>query len=409
MREKGQQEALMNTKSIMILCKVVDNYGDIGVAYRLAKALSDINPSLDIALVCSNLKSFALMADGIDPGKKTQNFLYKNTKWTIIDWDEPEDFTYNASPFPVILECFQCGRPEWLEKILFAKDSKQVFHVLNIEYLTAEQYADDFHLLKSYTRSANVKKIFFMPGFTAKTGGLILTGKEQSLNSSGLLAKLLYEKAGFNILFFAYKRECSSIVKAIAQFQEEKRRVDKSFEVCVFIAAGQSAGPFIEAWEKQKKPFKAVRLPFLRQEEWDMLLTHMDLNFVRGEDSLSRAALAGLPYVWNAYIQDEDYQLVKVDALLERMRPFFAEYDFTLLKEYWNLYNKNRGGNGQTGASNPSGEEDRQEALLKEILFRASRRPGGMNESFKKYAHMLEQNGDLAAHIMEWIDHNAGL
>lgn len=399
----------MNTKSIMILCKVVDNYGDIGVAYRLAKALSDINPSLEIALVCSNLKSFALMADGIDSEKKTQDFLYKNTKWTIIDWDEPEDFTYNASPFPVILECFQCGRPDWLERILFAKDAEQVFHVLNIEYLTAEQYADDFHLLKSYTRSANVKKMFFMPGFTEKTGGLILTAKEQRQNYSRALDKLSGEKADFNILFFAYKRDCSSIVKAIAQFQEEKWQEASRFEACVFIAAGQSAGPFIEAWEKQKKPFKAVCLPFLRQEEWDMILTQMDFNFVRGEDSLSRAALAGIPYAWNAYIQDEDYQLVKVDALLERMRPFFAEYDFTLLKEYWDLYNKSRGNSGQGGASNSSGEDERQEALLKEILLRASRRPSGMNEAFKKYAHMLEQNGDLAAHILEWINHNAEL
>lgn len=386
--------------SIMILCKVVDNYGDIGVAYRLAKALSSINPSMRITLVCSNLKSFSLMASGIDPSKKTQSYIYKGTEWTIIDWNESEDFKYKALPFPVILECFQCGRPDWLEQMLFAPNPGQIFHILNVEYLTAEPYADDFHLLKSYTRSANVKKVFFMPGFTTKTGGLILNRPEKP---SSRISAICSEKADFNILFFAYKRDCAPIIKAIARFQKEKRRANGSFETCVFIAAGQSAEPFMDAYKKAGRPFKIAELPFLQQEEWDFLLTQMDFNFVRGEDSLSRAALSGIPHIWNAYIQDDDYQLVKVDALLERMKPFFTEDDYKLIKAAWEQYNSRalplHDGNCHPGLVSvvPT-----QEELLTSLLLHADK----MLTAFQRYARTLEENGDLALHILEWIEKN---
>ena len=75
------------------------------------------------------------------------------------------------------MECFQCGRPEWLEELLFSQQFNLNVQIVNVEYLTAESWADDFHLLKSGTRSAKIKKINFMPGFTKKTGGLILVKK----------------------------------------------------------------------------------------------------------------------------------------------------------------------------------------------------------------------------------------
>ena len=115
----------------MILCKVVDNFGDIGVVYRLARALSDLRPELELSLVVSNLESFHKMASQIDPTKKIQNFRYKNATWKIIDWnlevengklktesekqktenDTDQLSTFNF-PLSVILECFQCGRPD---------------------------------------------------------------------------------------------------------------------------------------------------------------------------------------------------------------------------------------------------------------------------------------------------------
>jgi hypothetical protein len=71
------------------------------------------------------------------------------------------------------------------------------------------------------------------------------------------------------------------------------------------------------------KNINIVYMPFISQHDYDTLLCCADFNIVRGEDSLARAVLSGKPFVWNAYVQDEKYQLVKVEALLETMRPYY--------------------------------------------------------------------------------------
>lgn len=388
----------INKQNILLLCKVVDNFGDIGVVYRLSKALSDARPSLKLTLVVSNLESFSAMADEINPEKKIQDFKYKDSTWKILSWnldmnipEEKEAARKAADENQIVLECFQCGRPDWLENILFCDDFTKTVQIVNIDYLTAEDYADDFHLLRSGTRKTCIKKINFMPGFTSKTGGLIFS--EEAAPRLSTLQKS-QEKADFKISFFAYEKNFVPVINAISHFQEEKRKTKKDFFVRVFVAAGKSRSPFIDAWEKCGKPFKITELPFLPQEDWDYLLTQMDFNFVRGEDSLSRAALSGLPYLWNAYIQDDDYQLVKVDALLERMRPFFDENDFNLLKNVWDSYNKESG---------DAKEISKTEQELYEFLLRVCD-SGKMQSSFKNYSASIKKNGNLAQHLLNYLD-----
>ena len=131
-------------KNITILCDVIDNFGDIGVAYRLAKSLTELDPALKLTLVCSNLESFASMNPEVDPAKKIQEIKYKNSLWTIIDWnlDEKEvtllkekQLPVSDFSFPVILECFQCGRPDWIENIIFSPENTLLHYIFNIEYI----------------------------------------------------------------------------------------------------------------------------------------------------------------------------------------------------------------------------------------------------------------------------------
>ena len=65
----------------------------------------------------------------------------------------------------------------------------------------------------------------------------------------------------------------------------------------------------------------------------------MNFLFIRGEDSLSRAVLCGVPFVWHAYIQDENYHLVKVNALLDLLTQKFSIEEKKYLTELWNDYN----------------------------------------------------------------------
>ena len=65
---------------------------------------------------------------------------------------------------------------------------------------------------------------------------------------------------------------------------------------------------------------RLARLPWLTQTAFDQLLWACDLNFVRGEDSLVRAAWAGAPFVWQAYPQADGAHIAKVDAMLGEAR-----------------------------------------------------------------------------------------
>jgi len=391
---------MFDKNKIIILCKVVDNFGDIGVVYRLARALSDIRPELELTLVVSNLESFHKMARQIDPEKPIQDFRYKNSTWKILDWNQETESgkrkTENEEQLltpdcSVILECFQCGRPAWLENILFAPDFTQTVQIIQIDYLTAEEYADEFHLLKSGTRKTNIKKIFFMPGFTDKTAGLIINQVEngkQKTENSGATAKPSLAQPAFKIFFFAYEDDCTSVANGIAAFQSKMRETNKDFSVTVYLAEGKSCAPFEESWKKINSPFKIEKIPFLQQEEFDYFIAQMDFLFVRGEDSLARAALTGLPYVWQAYKQDENYQLVKVNALLERMKESFASQEFEPIQLFWQSYNDYE-------------NKTQSEPLTKMLLDCANHKN---TAGFKAFAKKLHENGNLAQHLLEFID-----
>jgi len=359
--------------TIDILCKVIDNYGDIGVTYRLARALSDLAPGLRLRLVVDGLESFASVCPGIDPALAVQ----EARGWTVIDWRRgpgPDWRGFEEEPPRLVVECFACNRPDWFEDALFATARADGRLVVNLEYLTAEDWADDFHLLESATRSADVRKRFFMPGFTAGTGGLILDkafmdsravlGPEAAADGRRLGRTALLDRIGaahilgaampagtagaatvaaaprgtepagldadFWVTVFSYERDYARIVADLAAFRTDTLAATGN-SLLVLAAAGKSQPCFIAAWEKAGRPFPVLALPFLGQETWDSLLLASDFSIVRGEDSLSRAALSGRPFLWQAYPQEGRHQLVKVRAFLERLRPWLAPPAFELL------------------------------------------------------------------------------
>ena len=134
-------------------------------------------------------------------------------------------------------------------------------------------------------------------------------------------------------------------------------------------------------------------LPFLSQEEWDKNLYAQDILFVRGEDSLSRACLSGKPFVWQAYLQDDNYQLVKVRALLARMRPHFAPGDFAALENFWLLYN---------GAES-SGKPKTAGAAMEEACYEFLERSDKMKAGFEAFARSLFELGNFAEKLDEFV------
>ena len=74
----------------------------------------------------------------------------------------------------------------------------------------------------------------------------------------------------------------------------------------------------------KKNNLNVYILPFLKQEDYDMLLACCDLNFVRGEDSWIRAIWANKPFIWQPYLQSEKTHLTKLKAFLDH---FYSNAD----------------------------------------------------------------------------------
>ena len=327
---------------ITVLCKVVDNYGDIGVAWRLCRHLARIQSQYKICLVVDDLDAFAKIEERGLLRRLTapHNMYIDNIQ--IYNWNDAlachQAFSENdGERLGIILELFQCGRPDWMEQILFEEKLERTVQIIMIDYLTAEKYAEDFHCLKSLTRSAKVQKINFMPGFTEHTGGLIIDDEWKELPP--------YHKDG-PVLEFTYKTK--------------------------------------RAYLDNKM------LPFMPQSEWDKMMKQCRVLFVRGEESMSRACLSGIPFVWQAYPQSEEYQLVKVRALLERMRLHFPPQDFEVVENAWMAINEGH-------------SKEKDEAIYNAYTEFLSSVPR-LVPSFQNFAQSLRKNGDLCTNLMTFIE-----
>lgn len=362
-----------------ILCKVVDNYGDIGVVYRLARALSELSPAPRLRLIVDDLAAFSLLEPAVDPARPVQSVR----GWTVLSWEGPAPENraayrdaYAGDPAVAVIECFACGRPDWFEAMLFNPDDPCLKTIVNLEYLTAEDYADDFHRMPSLTRSSVVRKHLFLPGFTAATGGLILDRAFMEARSRRARAER------YRILVFGYERDYARIVGDIAAFSAER-------PVQAFLASGKSQRCFLDAWTRAGRPFPAEPLPFMRQEAWDELLAGCDFLIVRGEDSMSRAALAGRPFLWQAYPQEAAHQLVKVRALLERMRPYFQADAFQSVESAFLAFNDRLA--------------DSPDLVGGERIAPMLRDEGGLAGGFAAFSESIVANGNLASSLMTFL------
>jgi uncharacterized repeat protein (TIGR03837 family) len=338
--------------TIDILCRVVDNLGDIGFVYRLARCLSELPDPPRIRLIVDDLASFS----GICPGVKINQPLQSLDGWTIVSWQSPGESAiklFRAERPRFVLECYACGRPDWFESILFDPSDTAHRYVVNLEYLTAESWACDFHKLPSLTRSPLVHKSIFMPGFAAGTGGLLQDALfceyvEKCSTPDGLYAvrhavlEALKSDDSFDLrastahfspesafwfFAFSYEHDFSSIIDELAAFNAHT-------PVLAIVAAGRSAAPFLDAWSFAGCPFSVLTLPLLPQKRWDAFIAASDFAIVRGEETFSRAVLSRHPFLWHCYpfaLSEADGnggQLPKVYAFLSLLRPLLTSSDY---------------------------------------------------------------------------------
>ena len=291
-----------------IFCVVVDNYGDAGVCWRLARQLAT-EYGWRVRLWVDNPAPLEQLAPDYVTGPV--EVLRWPSPWRPVDCAD------------VVIEAFACEPPAPYVETMATRSRPPVW--LNLEYLSAESWVAGCHGLPSPHPRLPLVKHFFFPGFAADTGGLL---RERDYETR----RKAFDTAAFRTEFGLPAKSPDELTISLFSYENPALPV------------------LMRAWSDSDRPIRVLRpgngeatstignlslhpLPFLPQRRYDELLWACDLNFVRGEDSFVRAQWAAKPFVWQIYPQADDAHRTKLDAFLA-IHPAGP-----LLADFWHAWN----------------------------------------------------------------------
>lgn len=299
-----------------IFCRVIDNYGDIGVCWRLARQLAHEYP-FQVRLWVDEIASLTQIWPCVTDSSQ-QRVEHVDIRIWRDNFEEVE-------PADVVIEAFACDLPSSYTAAMKRQPTPP--HWFNLEYLSAEDWVEGCHGLLSMHPQLGLKKAFFFPGFTAKTGGLL---KEKSLlderdlfladptNRTHFLQSLGVTHSDKELIVSLFGYENTAVASLLEAWIQSPTPV-----LCLLPASkilpsiNAHIGQALEIGDEFAQGSLRIRIiPFLTQAHYDRLLWACDINFIRGEDSFVRAQWAGKPFVWHIYPQDEDIHMLKLDAFL---------------------------------------------------------------------------------------------
>lgn len=308
--------------NLALFCKVVDNYGDIGICWRFARQLQ-LEHGVAVMLWVDDLATFKRICPALDTALEMQYV----DNIGIHHWRTQEGSFKPEEIADIVIEFFACNIPESYIEAMAQREPRPIW--LNLEGLTAEEWVEGCHRLPSRHPRLPLTKHFFFPGFTGKTGGLLRETQLEAQRrrfiadgaADGFLASLgvsEQERQGTRVSLFCYPhapvaavfdawREGSQAVACLVPEGVAREAVE------AFLGCPAQAG----AVRKQGALIVRV-LPFVPQPDYDRLLWSCDFNFVRGEDSFVRAQWAVRPFVWHIYPQDKNLHHTKLRAFLGR-------------------------------------------------------------------------------------------
>lgn len=323
-----------------IFCSVVDNYGDAGVTWRLARQLAAEHDQR-VRLWVDDLAALVRLCPEADAGASRQwQAGVEICRWPA-DWQPIE-------PADVVIEAFACQLPE--AHVAAMADCQRRVLWLNLEYLSAEDWVGGCHGLPSL-QPGGQQKFFFFPGFTEDTGGLLrergLIEQRQAFQADIAARTAFLQSLGVAvrpderlISLFAYENAAlPGWLDALAA---------EGASTLLLVPEGRILGdlqrwlgvPALAAGDRHRRGALRIQvLPFVRQEAYDRLLWCCDFNAVRGEDSFLRAQWAGRPLLWQIYPQAQGAHWDKLEAFLvlylEGLSPSAAD----ALQGLWRAWN----------------------------------------------------------------------
>nr|WP_145551433.1 elongation factor P maturation arginine rhamnosyltransferase EarP [Variovorax boronicumulans] len=276
-----------------ILCRVVDNHGDLGVCWRLAADLA--RRGEQVRLWCDDAGALAWMAPQGQAGVQVHPWPAAVPAGGLGE---------------VVVEAFGCEPPlAWLQA--FGQAARPPVWI-NLEYLSAEAYVARCHALPSPLMAgpaAGCTRWFYYPGFTPDTGGLLRE------------TDLLQRQAAFDARAWRHDHGLADGALAVSLFCYEPPAL-----AALLARVAQAGAQLLVTPGRASAAVRALPPPAglaprwltaRPQPEFDELLWACDLNCVRGEDSLVRALWAGQPFVWQIYPQDDGAHHEKLQAFLD--------------------------------------------------------------------------------------------
>jgi uncharacterized repeat protein (TIGR03837 family) len=372
-----------------IFCRVVDNYGDGGVCWRLARQLAGEH-GLAVTLWIDDIATLAHIEPALDV--RCEDQVARSVRVRCATPERPARY---FAP-DVVIEGFGCGLPDAYRDAMAAAPRPPVW--VNLEYLSAEAWVESAHVLPSPHPRLPLTRWFYFPGFTARTGGLLreldLDVARRAFLRSVDARRALWQSlgveaaaAGLNVSLFCYANPAlPALLDVWAEGDED----------VVCIVPEGIAQAELDRWTGGAVPHPGTpcsrgRLTlavarFVDQEAFDRRLWSCDLNFVRGEDSLVRALWAALPLTWHIYPQADDVHMLKLDALLTRYEGQLDPSIAGAQRAFWRAWNTGDG--DATVAAWPA-----YRAALPRLAVRS-----------QEWAHALGRQPDLAKGLVTFCE-----
>ncbi|WP_460145144.1 elongation factor P maturation arginine rhamnosyltransferase EarP [Pseudomonas sp. S2_A02] len=300
-----------------IFCTVVDNFGDIGVTWRLARQLV-AEHAVTVRLWVDDLRAFERLCPQIDINAAQQWQQGVEVRQWSADWQLTE-------AADVVIAAFACQLPSAYMEAMAEREKPPLW--MNLDYLSAEDWVVGCHGLPS-VKYKNVQKFFFFPGFRKGTGGLLresgLLERRRQFQQSPQAQREFLQGLGIDrapnaqlISLFAYENTgLASWLDTMAADSTPTHLLVPEGRILGDVARWLGVDGLKAGAVHVRDALTVQVLPFVRQDQYDLLLWSCDFNAVRGEDSFVRAQWAGRPLLWHIYRQDEDIHLDKLDAFL---------------------------------------------------------------------------------------------
>ena len=384
-----------------IFCRVVDNFGDVGVSWRLARQLAREHAKR-VRLFVDDLTVLAKLRPEIDPRQDIQPL--EGVEIALLrDAFTPEEGA------DVVVETFGCDPPPaYVEKMARSQPRPRW---INLEYLSAEEWVEGSHALPSPNPRLPLVKHYFFPGFTARTGGLL---REQDLlrrrfefqRDAGAQEAFWHDIIGktppegaLKVSLFTYNgAPLEALARCCAEYPGPVWLVAP--EGVAATALKDRFHPRHDTIRRndhkggRRREVEVFAIPFLPQDRYDVLLWACDLNFVRGEDSFVRAQWAARPFVWQIYPTEDGAHWIKLAAFLTRYTAAMPRDRAAAVTSLWEAWNAR--------PDRPDPEAGRPGLAQAWAEFMARRE--ALLGHARDWSHELSKRPDLAAAIVDFAD-----